>query len=184
MGYSGAVQAGFKYAAGKDYDYVVQFDGDGQHMAHEIHKLLEHIRTSGADIVIGSRFKINTDYPHPLFRRIGSKIFSLLIRWTCGRQISDPTSGFQILSRKAYMKYSGMFNYPQFPDANLIIKMLLEGFRIEEVPVKMKKREHGVSMHTGIIAPLKYMIKILYSILIIILSFQLGRLNKRGENDV
>ena len=184
MGYAGAVQAGFKYAAGKNYDYVVQFDGDGQHMAKEIGKLYEHIKNKKADIVIGSRFKINTDYPHPLFRRIGSSIFSLLIRWTCRKKITDPTSGFQILSRRVYMEYSGMFNYPQFPDANLIIKMLLKGYKIEETPVEMRKREHGESMHTGIIAPVKYMIKIFYSILIIILSFKFSSPNGPGGSDV
>lgn len=184
LGYAGAVQAGFKYASIKDYDYVVQFDGDGQHMAVEIRKLYEQIKDKKADIVIGSRFMINTDYPHPLFRKIGSKIFSLLIRWTCKREIKDPTSGFQILGKKVYLKYGEMFNYPQFPDANLIINMLLQGFRIEEIPVRMKKREQGESMHTGIVAPIKYMIKILYIILIIILSFKLKSLRKRGGPDV
>jgi len=184
MGYAGALQAGLKYAAGKDYDYVVQFDGDGQHMAREIGKLYNQIKLNHADIIIGSRFKINTDYPHPLFRRLGSKIFSLLIRLTCGEKITDPTSGFQILSRPVFTEYSGMFNYPQFPDANLIIKMLLKGFRIEEVPVEMRRREHGTSMHTGIIAPAKYMIKIFYSILIIILTFKFNDPDKDGGSDV
>ncbi len=183
LGYAGAVQAGFKYASDFDYDYVVQFDGDGQHMAKEILKLIKNIDDNNADIVIGSRFKINTDYPHPLFRKIGSKIFSALIRFTCGEVITDPTSGFQILGKKVYTKYSEMFNYPQFPDANLIINMLLQGFKIEEVPVEMRKREHGESMHTGIIAPVKYMIKILYSILIIILSFKIKGLKKKGDSD-
>ena len=77
-----------------------------------------------------------------------------------------------------------MFNYPQFPDANLIIKMLLQGYRIEEIPVEMRKREHGESMHTGIIAPVKYMIKIFYSILIIILTFKLSSPKGDGGSDV
>ncbi len=184
MGYAGAVQAGFKYAAGKDYDYVVQFDGDGQHMAKEIQKLYGHIKNNNADIVIGSRFKINSNYPHPLFRKIGSRIFSSLIRLSCKRKITDPTSGFQILSRRVFAEYSRMFNYPQFPDANLIIKMLLQGFRIEEIPVEMRKREYGESMHTGIVAPVKYMIKIFYSILIIILSFKFNSSGEQGGSDV
>lgn len=184
MGYAGALQAGLKYATEGDYKYVVQFDGDGQHMAKEIGKLYEQIKSDNTDIVIGSRFKINTDYPHPLFRKIGSRIFSVLIRMTCRKKITDPTSGFQILSRRVVKEYSGMFNYPQFPDANLIIKMLLLGFKIEEIPVEMKKREHGESMHTGIIAPVKYMIKIFYSILIIILTFKFSSPKGDGGSDV
>jgi len=184
MGYAGALQAGFKYSREKNYDYVIQFDGDGQHMAKEIRKLYDHIKMKKADIVIGSRFKINTDYPHPLFRKIGSKIFSSLIKITTGKNITDPTSGFQILAKNVYKNYSEMFNYPQFPDANLIIKMLLLGYKIEEIPVKMKERKHGESMHTGIIGPVKYMIKIFYSILITILFFVFGSLRKAGGQDV
>ncbi len=184
MGYAGALQAGLKYATRNDYDFVVQFDGDGQHLAREIGKLYKKITANNSDIVIGSRFKINTDYPHPLFRKIGSWIFSLLIRLTCRKKITDPTSGFQILSRRVFSEYSEMFNYPQFPDANLIIKMLLQGYKIEEIPVKMRKREHGESMHTGIIAPVKYMIKIFYSILIIILTFKFSSPKGDGGSDV
>ena len=62
--------------------------------------------------------------------------------------------------------------------------MLLQGFMIEETPVKMRKREQGESMHTGIVAPVKYMIKILYIILIIILSFKLKNLKNLGGSDV
>ena len=43
------------------------------------------------------------------------------------------------------------------------------GFKIEEVPVKMRLREFGESMHGGILKPIKYMINILYTICIIIL---------------
>ncbi len=183
MGYAGALQAGLKYATINGYDFVVQFDGDGQHLASEIGKLYKNIKEHNGDIVIGSRFKINSDYPHPLFRKIGSWIFSLLIKLTCREKITDPTSGFQILSRRVFTEYSEMFNYPQFPDANLIIKMLLHGYKIEEIPVKMRTREHGESMHTGIIAPVKYMIKIFYSILIIILTFKSNSPERDGGSD-
>ena len=59
--------------------------------------------------------------------------------------------------------------YPEFPDANLIIELLYNGFKIEEIPVKMRLREYGESMHGGILKPIKYMISILYTICIIIL---------------
>ncbi len=35
LGYSGALQAGFKYAVEKEYKYIMQYDGDGQHIAAE-----------------------------------------------------------------------------------------------------------------------------------------------------
>ncbi len=41
LGIGGAVQAGYLYAMQNGYDVAVQFDGDGQHVAAEIKKLLE-----------------------------------------------------------------------------------------------------------------------------------------------
>ena len=41
MRYAWAVQTGLKYAYQNDYDYVIQFDADGQHIAKEAVRLLE-----------------------------------------------------------------------------------------------------------------------------------------------
>ena len=63
-----------------------------------------------------------------------------------------------------------MGNYPEFPDANLVIEMLLMGYKITEVPVKMRLREAGESMHGGIIKPIKYMINMFYTIVFVLIQ--------------
>ena len=68
-----------------------------------------------------------------------------------------------------------MGEYPEFPDANLIIEMLIGGYKIEEVSIKMKNRQFGKSMHQGFLKPVKYMIIVLYTIVIQILNKILGR---------
>lgn len=60
--------------------------------------------------------------------------------------------------------------YPEFPDANLVIEMLLLGYKIKEVPVKMRLREVGESMHGGIIKPIKYMINMFYTIIFVVIK--------------
>ena len=60
-----------------------------------------------------------------------------------------------------------MQGYPEFPDANLIIEMLLEGYKIEEESVIMKENNTGVSMHSGIMKPIKYVVKMFYAIVFI-----------------
>lgn len=57
LGYARAVQTGIKYANENEYDYVIQFDADGQHIASEAARMLDKIKESGADIVI--RFKVS-----------------------------------------------------------------------------------------------------------------------------
>lgn len=178
MGYAMAIQTGIKYAKDHDYQYVIQFDADGQHIASEAKKLLEKIEETKCDIVIGSRFLEKGSYNQTFFRKLGTNIFSFLIKVFCKKKITDPTSGFQCLGRKAIERFSSFGMYPEFPDANLIIELLYNGFIIEEIPVKMRLREFGESMHGGILKPIKYMISILYTICIIILRNVFRR--KRG----
>lgn len=169
MGYAMAVQTGIKYAYENGYDYVIQFDADGQHLSSEVKKLFKKLKETDANIVIGSRFLEKTDYKHPFFRKVGTKIFSTIIKLFCKKKITDPTSGFQLLDRSVIERYAKMGKYPEFPDANLIIEMLLDGYKIEEVPVKMKENDDGVSMHGGIIKPIKYMINVTYTIVFILI---------------
>ena len=180
MRYAWAVQTGIKYAYQNNYDYVIQFDADGQHIAKEAEKLLKTLKEEDADIVIGSRYLKDMGYPCPLFRRIGTKLFEFLIKICCKKRIADPLSGFQCLNRRVIEKYSKMGNYPEFPDANLVIEMLMEGYKIVEVPVKMRLREAGESMHGGIIKPIKYMIDMVYTIFFIVIqnSFNKKKVSK------
>jgi glycosyltransferase involved in cell wall biogenesis, putative len=168
--YAMAVQTGIKYAYKNDYDYVIQFDADGQHIAKEAIKLYNEIKKSNCDIVIGSRYLKDTGYPCPFFRRIGTKFFSSIIKLICGQKIADPLSGFQCLNKRVIEQYSKMGFYPEFPDANLVIEMLLLGYKIKEVPVKMRLREVGESMHGGIIKPIKYMINMFYTIIFVVIK--------------
>ena len=170
MRYAWAVQTGIKYAYQNGYDYVIQFDADGQHIAKEAVKLYEEAKKSKADIVIGSRYLKDMGYACPFFRKIGTKMFVVLIKFFCHEKIADPLSGFQCLNKKVIAKYNKMGEYPEFPDANLVIEMLLSGYKIVETPVKMRLREEGESMHGGIIKPIKYMINMFYTIFFIVIQ--------------
>lgn len=175
VGYAMAVQTGIKYASQNDYDYVIQFDADGQHIAKEALRLLEESKKDNYDIVIGSRYLQNTGYKCPAFRRIGTKMFEFLIKIFCHKKIADPLSGFQCLNKKVIKLYSKKGEYPEYPDANLIIEMLYKNYKIKEVPVKMRNREAGESMHSGILKPIKYMISMFYTIVLIVIKNVGGR---------
>src|SRR5580692_11159031 len=60
LGLGGCVQAGYKLAFELGYEYVIRVDGDGQHDARDIPRVFEALRTSGCEMVIGSRF-VNGD---------------------------------------------------------------------------------------------------------------------------
>ena len=80
VGIGGAVQTGFRYALEHRYELAVRLDGDGQHDASEIPKILGQIEAGEADLVIGSRFvDPGGTYRPPFARRIGIRIFARLV---------------------------------------------------------------------------------------------------------
>ena len=181
MKYAMSIQVGIKYACYHNYDYVIQMDADNQHIPKEAEKLYLEMKKDNYDIIIGSRYIKNLGYPCPLFRRIGTKMFELLIRLFTHQRITDPLSGFQCLNRKVIERYSKEGMYPEYPDANLVIEMLLEGYKIKEIPIKMNIRTNGVSMHSGIIKPIRYMIRQFYACVIIFIK-NIGK-KRRKEHE-
>lgn len=162
LGYGGAVQTGFRYAARKGYDAVVLMDADGQHDPACVPNLLKALQD--ADFVLGSRFSGECHYKVPFARRIGMWLFGRIVNWVTGQRITDPTSGFQALRRKV-VEFLAEDNYPvDFPDADILILLHRVGFRIKEIPVIMHQRLHGVSMHSHLKA-VYYVFKMSLSIL-------------------
>ncbi|MCR8636744.1 glycosyltransferase family 2 protein [Paenibacillus radicis (ex Xue et al. 2023)] len=162
LGIGGAVQTGFKYAWANGYDYMVQVDGDGQHMPKEVIKLYEAMVQSGSDMVIGSRFLDIKSFQTTWSRRLGIKVFYYLFRLLIKTRVTDSTSGFRMYNRKSIQLLSKYYpdDYPE-PDAIILLKK--HGLRISEVGVEMKEREHGTSSITPIKSPY-YMAKVILSI--------------------
>ena len=162
MGYGAALQLGYKYATKHQYDYVLQLDADGQHDACNLDIIYECLTNSqkDCDIIIGSRFLEGSEtYKMGAIRILSIKFFRFIIKCVCHVNITDPTSGLQGLSRRAFSYYAqyGKFDY-RYPDINMIIQMLLCGFHIGECRACMHQRVAGTSMHSGIWKPFAYMI--------------------------
>ncbi|MCP4267819.1 MAG: glycosyltransferase family 2 protein [Candidatus Brocadiaceae bacterium] len=169
MGYGVAIQTGYKYAVRNGYDLVVQIDGDGQHDPKYIKPMIDALLSSESDVVIGSRFLEGGGYDVPITRKLGIKLFSKIASMITGQKISDSTSGFQILNRKAFNYFSKVDNFPyDFPDADVIITLIYAGFKVKEIPVVMYDRMNGKSMTTGL-RTIIYVIQMLISILITVL---------------
>lgn len=165
LGYGAALQTGFKYALKKKYEFAVQMDADGQHDPLSIGALIEPIRKSEVDIVIGSRFLSEESYRAPFVRRMGMYFFGFITSVLTGRKITDPTSGFQALNKKVMGFYASRAYPVDYPDADVLIMLHRKGFRFKEVPVVMHNAAKP-SMHGGIINPLYYIFKMVLSILV------------------
>jgi glycosyltransferase involved in cell wall biosynthesis len=163
MGIGSAVQSGFLFAKEKGYHVAVQVDGDGQHPAGDIPRLVAAL-DDGADVSIGSRFVQATGYRPPLLRALGIRIFSFLVSLIVGKRVYDTTSGFRAINRKAILLLTE--SYPHdYPEVEALITIHRHGLRFVEVPVEMNHRQEGKSsISAG--AAVYYMLKVTLAILV------------------
>lgn len=168
LGYGGAVQTGFRYAVEHGYDLAVVMDADGQHDPTGVNLLAETVLSGQADVAIGSRFRGRMAYHQPWVKRVGMRLFAWTVSKITGRVVTDPTSGFQALNREA-LRFLAYDNYPvDYPDADTLLVLHYAGFRVLEVPVTMRERISGVSMHSGW-KPFYYVLKMWLAISMVLL---------------
>jgi glycosyltransferase involved in cell wall biosynthesis len=160
LGIGGCVQTGFRYARNKKYDFALQFDGDGQHSAEEIHKLLAIVMNKEADVAIGSRFsQKHSGYKSSSYRRIGIRIFEWFSFLLIHQRITDHTSGFRAYNLKAVQFLAD--HYPSdYPEPEVVILLGKNGFKIKETFTQMHERQGGVSSIPFTKGPY-YMIKVM-----------------------
>lgn len=184
MGYGVSLETAYLYAMRKGYGVVVQMDGDGQHLAGEISRLLEPLHGGDADMVVGSRYgATGGSITVPLIRKAGHRFFAIVLWMLTGRWFPDPTSGFQALNRRALqLLASGVFPC-DYPDADVLLMAHWSGLRIKEVPVRMADRDGGVSMHAGW-KPLYYGVKMLLSLFIVLLNVPVWRAWRKRFNSM
>lgn len=164
LGIGGAVQTGFKYALRKGYDIAIQVDADGQHNPLEIEKLIKPIVQGKADVVIGSRYISEGEYKTPGLRRLGMVIFSKVNSLIVRKEITDNTSGFRAYNRKAIEFLSQ--NYPSdFPEAEAVVILGRNHFKLLEIPVNMRHRQFGQSTITSL-KSIYYMLKVSLAIFV------------------
>ena len=166
VGIGAAVQTGFLYAYRYDYAEAVRIDGDGQHPPETISVLLEALRASEADMVIGSRFLVadRNGYQGTLPRRIGIRLLTGVIGLITGNPPSDPTSGFMAARRRAiaFCAHEYPHDYPE-PEARVL--MHRAGLHVKEVPATMRERLGGVSSITTA-RSVYYMSKVLLALML------------------
>ena len=167
MGYGTALQAGYKYAREKGYNYILQLDADGQHEPTFLKDILRELETGPADVVIGSRYLREESYRPSFARRQGMKLFAGLTSVIIKQKISDPTSGFQGFCKPVLNFLVSDYFPVDYPDADFIIMLHKCGIRIKEIPVIMKAGS-AKSMHSGA-KSLYYIFKMMLSILVTLL---------------
>jgi len=153
MGIGASVQTGYKYAFENDYDVAVQVDGDGQHPAHNIQRLINEIESNNTDLVIGSRYVNSNDQETSLTRSFAKWLLATIITFLCGKKITDSSSGFRAANRRVINLFAHM--YPRdYPEPETVAYLVSSGYEVKEIPVIMNTRvtgESSITMLKGII---------------------------------
>ena len=179
LGLGGCVQTGYKLAYEMGFDYVIRIDGDGQHEAADIPKILDSLIATGAEVVIGSRFVGEGGIHTSVTRSMGIGFFRILLKPILGRPIQDPTSGFIGVNRRALQVFARSFPLA-YPEIEALVVLQRRRFRFEEISCRMHPRRTGKSSITPI-KSFHYMLHVMLGVFVNVLKFDGKPLDVEGD---
>jgi glycosyltransferase involved in cell wall biosynthesis len=165
LGVGGALRCGFRWALARGYEVVVQVDADGQHDPAQVNALLEALRETGADMVVGSRFAPGAGYYQVgRARRVAMRTLSARVRRVAGVHVRDSSSGFRAIRRPLLDRFAAEYPVEYLGDTvEALIEAGRAGASIVELPITMTQRAHGRG-RAGAIASLWYVARVIIAI--------------------
>lgn len=148
LGLGTAYVRGFQYAIEQGYQFICEMDADFSHNPEDLPKLINEVKSGGADVAIGSRYAKGISIINwPLSRLILSYSANLYARFITGLPIFDTTAGFKCIHRKVLENISVdkiRSNGYAF-QIELHFRAWQAGFSLKEVAIIFREREEGVS---------------------------------------
>lgn len=141
-GQGAALRLGYRLAREGGASMIVTTDADGQYDAAEIERVLWPVLTGEADFSTGSR-RMGAEESKDPIRRLGVRVFALLISLLTGKHITDTTFGLRAM--RAEVTAAVRLQQQQYQAAELLIAVLARGFRVAEVPATIHRRAAGKS---------------------------------------
>lgn len=134
-GNGAAIKSGARAAAG---DVIVFMDGDGQHQAEDIQKLLDKLE-QGYDMVVGARSDRSSQAT--VGRWAANSLYNRLASWMVDSKIEDLTSGFRVVRKDKFKQFLYLlpngFSYP----TTSTMAFFRAGYSVGYVPIEVLKRE-------------------------------------------
>lgn len=148
-GQGAALQTGNEYALRNGADIIIHFDADGQFVASEIPEVLKPILNNECDVAFGSRF-LGKQSNMPWFKKnVLFPVARLVNKFLFDVQMSDPQSGFRIMTAKVagkiIIEQDGMAHASE-----ILAKIFKNGFKIKEVPITVIYKDFGQNFWGGV----------------------------------
>jgi glycosyltransferase involved in cell wall biosynthesis len=145
LGQGAALQTGITYALQQGAEYIYTFDADGQHASESLAVLAETMRSTGADVVLGSRWLGRVE-SMPNLRRVMLRLAVIFTRQHSGLGVSDTHNGLRLFTRSAASRLR--ITQPRMAHASEILAQIgALKMNFAEAPVTVRYTEY--SLHKG-----------------------------------
>ena len=134
IGLGFAFNEGRKFAYDHDVDVLINTDADNQYKAEYIEKLIEHLKNSKTDIVVGVR-KFDEINHFSKTKKFLQKLGSRVVRIVSGQKISDASSGFRAYNKDAIKRLRVDSNYSYTLET--LIQANEKNLLIGELPIEI-----------------------------------------------
>jgi glycosyltransferase involved in cell wall biosynthesis len=133
-GKGAAIKTGIALAKKLGADVTVTFDGDGQHDARDIEKMMQKIG-EGYDVVLGSRFL--QEQSIPFIKRVGNTLANFITYILYGIWVTDSQSGLRAYTRKSY-ELIDMQNARYEVESEILREIKHHTLRYIEIPMRVR----------------------------------------------
>jgi glycosyltransferase involved in cell wall biosynthesis len=132
-GKGAALRQGWQYAQQLGFEWVLMLDGDRQHDANEIPKLMECVRQTGAKLVVGNR--MHRPENMPAIRRHVNRWMSRRISQLTRTEIPDSQCGFRLAHLETLLQLPLRGNRFEIESA-VLVSFLAAGENLQFVPIR------------------------------------------------
>ena len=142
LGQGAALQTGISWArrAG-DVDYLITFDGDGQHRVEDVVDMLAFARRKDLAIVFGSRFLDKRTKPG-FAKKVVLKVAVLITRVVTGLQLTDAHNGIRVIRADA-LEHVNLIQDRMSHATEIVHQLAKTRLKWKEYPVEVLYTEYS-----------------------------------------
>jgi len=140
-GYGAAIKEGFRQSTGELVSFL---DADGTCDPNHFGDLCAALQSDQAAVVLGSRMGRGNQMPR--VRRLGNRLYALLLGSLSGRAVTDTASGMRVLRRDCLTELYPLPDGLHFTPA-MSARAVMSDMRIVEVPMSYAERVGESKLH-------------------------------------